>query len=76
MSMGRKPVGADDWSHPWTFDITQYLHEGNNSVALLVQNEYGPGGPCKGCEIEPIGRAMEGLQVSPSTSVAAGADRQ
>jgi hypothetical protein len=70
---GHKAGSADDWSHPWTFDITQYLHEGNNSVALLVQNDYGPGGPYKGCDIEPIGRALEGLQVSPATSVVAGA---
>ena len=70
---GQKAGSADDWSHPWMFDITPYLHEGNNSVALLVQNDYGPGGPYKGCEIEPIGRALEGLQVSPSTSVAGGA---
>ncbi len=70
---GQKAGSADDWSHPWTFDITQYLHVGDNSIALLVQNDWGPGGPYKGCDIEPIGRALEGLQVSPARTVAAGA---
>jgi hypothetical protein len=70
---GQKAGSADDWSHPWTFDITQYLQEGNNNIALLVQNDYGPGGPYKGCDIEPIGRALDGLQVSPATSVTEGA---
>ena len=70
---GQKAGSADDWSHPWTFDITQYLHVGDNSIALLVQNDWGPGGPYKGCDIEPIGRTLEGLQVSPATSVAGGA---
>jgi hypothetical protein len=70
---GRKAGSADDWSHPWAFDITQYLHEGNNSIALLVQNDWGPGGIYKGCDIAPIGRTLDGLQVSPATSVAEGA---
>ena len=46
---------------------------GDNSIALLVQNDWGPGGPYKGCDIEPIGRALEGLQVSPARTVAEGA---
>jgi hypothetical protein len=66
---GQKAGSADDWSHPWTFDITPYLHEGNNSIALLVQNDYGPGGPYKGCDIVPIGRTLANLQVSPGTNV-------
>jgi len=70
---GRKAGSADDWSHPWSFDITQYLHEGNNSIALLVQNDYGDGGLYKGCDIEPVGRTLGNLQVSPATSVTGGA---
>jgi len=76
---GQQAGSADDWSHPWTFDITQYLHEGDNSIALLVQNDWGPGGPYKGCDIEPIGRVLDGLQVSPATSVSGatiGSDEQ
>jgi hypothetical protein len=69
---GQKAGSADDWSHPWTFDITQYLHEGNNSIALLVQNDYGPGGPYKGCDFCPIGRTLGNLQVSPATNVTRG----
>jgi hypothetical protein len=67
---GQKAGRTDDWSHPWTFDITRYLHEGNNSIAVLVHNDYGDGGLYKGCDIDPVGRTLDNLQVSPATSVA------
>jgi len=70
---GHKAGSADDWSHPWTFDITQYLHEGNNSIAVWVQNDYGDGGLYKGCDVDPVGRALGNVQVSPATSLAGGA---
>lgn len=76
---GRKVASANDWSRPWTFDITQYLHEGTNRIALLVHNDWGDGGPYKGCDAVPIGRPLEKLQVTPATSVtgeAVGADQR
>ena len=66
---GQEAGRADDWSHPWTFDITQYLHEGNNSIAMLVHNDWGDGGIVKGCEIDPTGRRLDDVEVSPATSV-------
>jgi hypothetical protein len=67
---GHESGRADDWSHPWSFEITEYLHEGDNSIALVVHNDWGDGGPHKGCEVDPIGRRLDDVQVSPTTSVA------
>ena len=69
---GQEAGRANDWSHPWTFDITEYLHEGDNSIALLAHNDWGDGGILKGCEVDPIGKRLDDLQVSPDTSVAEG----
>ena len=66
---GREAGRANDWSQPWTFEITEYLHEGNNSIALLVHNDWGDGGPQQGCSVEPIGRRLDDLQVAPATRV-------
>jgi hypothetical protein len=69
---GQEAGRADDWSHPWTFDITEFLHEGDNSIALFVHNDWGEGGILKGCEVDPIGRRLDDVQVSPATSVTEG----
>lgn len=61
---------ADDWSHPWHFEITKYLHPGNNTIALLVHNNWGDGGPQQGCTVEPVGRRLNSSQVTPDTNVA------
>ena len=66
---GQEAGDADDWSHPWTFDITQYLHEGNNSIAVLVHNDWGDGGSSKAARSIRSGVALDDLQVSPDTSV-------
>ena len=66
---GRDAGRATDWSQPWTFEITEYLHEGNNSIALLVHNDWGNGGPQRGCSVEPVGRRLYDLQVAPTTRV-------
>ena len=66
---GRDAGRATDWSQPWTFEITEYLHEGNNSIALLVHNDWGDGGPQRGCSVEPVGRRLDDLQVAPTTRV-------
>ena len=34
-----------------------------------MHNEWGDGGPQKGCAIAPVGRRLESLQVSPNTNV-------
>lgn len=67
---GQEAGRADDWSHPWSFDVTEHLHEGHNSIAVLVHNDWGDGGPHKGCDVDPIGRRLDDVQVSPTTSVA------
>jgi hypothetical protein len=66
---GQAAGRADDWSHPWSFEISEFLHEGNNSIALVVHNDWGDGGPHQGCRVEPIGRRLDDVQVSSSTSV-------
>ena len=66
---GQEAGRADDWSHPWSFDITDYLHVGDNSIALVVHNDWGDGGPHRGCEVDPLGRRLDDVQVSPTTSV-------
>lgn len=66
---GREAGRATDWSLPWTFEITEYLNEGNNSIALHVHNDWGDGGPQRGCSVEPVGRRLDDLQVAPTTRV-------
>lgn len=66
---GREAGRANNWSQAWAFDITDYLHAGINSIALLVHNDWGDGGPQQGCRIEPIGRRLDQVQVSPDTRV-------
>jgi alpha-L-fucosidase len=66
---GKEAGIADDWSNPWTYDITRFLHEGSNTIAVLVHNDWGDGGLYKGCEMEPIGRILEHLQVAPAGEV-------
>lgn len=60
---------ADDWSHPWKFEITDFLQPGDNCIALLVRNDWGDGGPQKGCLVDPIGRLLEDVKVYPHTTV-------
>jgi hypothetical protein len=67
---GHRVGTTHDWLHPWTFDITGYLHEGNNSIAMLVSNSFGDGGLTEGCKVETAGRSLENLQLSPDTVVA------
>jgi len=66
---GREAGKADDWSRPWNFEITDHLQEGNNSIALVVHNNWDDGGPQKGCKVEPIGRRLNNMQVAPHTSI-------
>ncbi len=66
---GREAGKANDWSQPWAFEITEYLHEGNNIIALLVHNDWGDGGPQQGCKVDPVGRRLDNLQVVPDTIV-------
>jgi hypothetical protein len=67
---GQHAGSANEWSHPWTFDITQHLHEGDNSIAIVVQNDWGDGGPLRGCQIDPVGRLLDNVTVSPATRLA------
>ena len=68
-------VGAtDSWSHPWTFDVAKFVHEGKNSVAVVVRNVGGDGGLYGGCTIEPAGRTLSHLQVCAETEVPANAE--
>jgi hypothetical protein len=67
---GREAGTADDWSKPWTFEITKYLRAGDNSIALLVHNDRGDGGLLRGCTIDPRGRRLDNVQVTPTTAVA------
>jgi hypothetical protein len=40
-----KPIGETfDWSRAYSFDVTQELHPGRNSVSVIVQNKDGSGG--------------------------------
>jgi hypothetical protein len=66
---GHEAGRADDWSHRWSFDITDHLHVGDNSIVVVVHNDWGDGGPHKGCKVDPIGRRLDDVQVSPITSV-------
>ena len=66
---GREAGRANDWSQPWAFEITEFLHEGDNSIALHVHNDWGNGGPQEGCQVDPIGRPLDNVQVTPTTSV-------
>jgi Glycosyl hydrolases family 35/Glycosyl hydrolases family 2, sugar binding domain/Beta-galactosidase, galactose-binding domain len=66
---GREAGRANDWSQPWKFDVTDYLHAGSNLIALLVHNDWGDGGPQQGCRVEPIGRPLDDLQVVSATRV-------
>jgi alpha-L-fucosidase len=66
---GQAAGDANNWLHPWTFDITRHLHEGNNSIAVLVQNSNDNGGLSRGCMVEPAGRALERIEVSPGVVV-------
>jgi hypothetical protein len=66
---GREAGRANDWSHPWKFEITDLLQEGNNTIVLVVHNDWGDGGPMKGCRLEPIGRRLDNVQVAPTTSI-------
>ncbi len=68
---GQKAGTADSWTHPWTFDITRFLHEGNNVVAVLVKNDGGAGGLYNGAYLDPPGKSLTHLQVAPDTQPAA-----
>jgi hypothetical protein len=70
---GTKVGTTDSWSHPWTFDVTKFVHEGKNSVAVVVRNDGGDGGLYGGCTIEPTGRPLSHLQVCAQTQVPTGA---
>ena len=67
---GQKAGTADSWTHPWTFDITPFLHEGDNVLALLVRNDGGIGGLYNGAFLDPSGRSLTDLQVAPETQPA------
>ena len=68
---GQKAGTADSWAHPWTFDITRLLHEGNNVLAILVKNDGGTGGLYGGAFLDPPGKPLTHLQVAPDTQPAA-----
>ncbi len=70
---GTKVGTTDSWSHPWTFDVAKFVHEGKNSIAVVVRNEGRDGGLYGGCTIEPKGRDLSHLQVSAETEVPANA---
>ncbi len=67
---GQKAGTADTWTHPWTFDITPFLHEGDNVLALLVKNDGGIGGLYNGAFLDPSGTSLTDLQVAPETQPA------
>lgn len=48
-----QPAGqAHDWASSHTFDILKFLHEGDNTLAVLVKNNQGSGGLNKGITLE------------------------
>jgi len=63
---------ADSWARPWTFDITSKLHEGENIVAVVVRNVTDAGGLYNGVFIQPPGKPVDQLQISPLTQGEAG----
>ena len=67
---GQKAGTADSWAHPWTFDITSFLHEGDNVMAPLVKNDGGIGGLYNGAFLDPSGRSLTDLQVAAETQPA------
>ena len=70
---GTKIGTTDSWSHPWTFDVAKFVHEGKNTVAVVVRNVGGDGGLYGGCTIDPPGRTLSHLQVCAETEVPANA---
>ena len=68
---GQKAGIADSWTHPWTFDITRFLHEGNNVLAVLVRNDGGVGGLYNGAFLDPPGKSLPHLQIATDTQPAA-----
>jgi beta-galactosidase len=48
---GRLVGTGDDWSHSWSFDVTGTIRPGRNVVAVVVQNQSGPGGLGRGATV-------------------------
>jgi hypothetical protein len=66
---GQKVGSANNSFQSSTFDVTPYVREGNNTIALFAQNAGGDGGLYKGCDVDPIGRPLQDVQVSADTRV-------
>ncbi len=49
---GRRVGESHVWQQPAVFDIKSLLHEGENSIAVGIVNQGGPGGINKGVAIE------------------------
>lgn len=66
---GQAAGRADDWSHPWTFEVTEYMQQGENSIAVVVHNDWGDGGLAEGVTVAPVGRRLKNVRASPDTIV-------
>ncbi len=51
---GKKIGETRDWNREYTFDISDQLHDGKNSLAVIVKNITGPGGVGKGVWLETL----------------------
>lgn len=48
---GKKLGETEDWSASYSFDLAPFVHEGANSIVIVVQNQQGPGGLGKGVSL-------------------------
>ena len=54
-----QPVGeSHDWRGSPAFDVAKFVHAGDNSIAVVVHNDEGPGGINKGVSLTVSGRAV------------------
>jgi beta-galactosidase len=49
---GKLAGEAHDWRSNQSFEIDKFLKAGQNTIAVVVKNEGGPGGICKGVTLE------------------------
>jgi hypothetical protein len=64
---GKQVAHTNDWSQPQSVDLGKELKAGHHVVAVVVQNDDGPGGLAQGVNLEPAsaaGRAVDSMDVA------------